>query len=87
MDRINQQIFEILPDDTEWAFKLYDDSYGILFTVGDGPDICIMKENYKDKCHCKQLSFDYDENEAVLVGKEEKENPFTVKRVRVLQMK
>ena len=78
--------FDIIEEERNWAFQVYDDTYGILFTVGDGPDICLFKENNKEKSYCKQWSFDYDENEIVLVGKDGKDNTFIPERIRVYQM-
>ena len=67
----------------KWAFVLYNQEHGVLFSVGGGPDICIMKEDHYDKCSCVQHSFDYKGKQNVFTGKEK----FEVKRIRVWQMK
>ena len=71
----------------DWAFKLYKQDWGTLFSMGGGNDISLKKENFKTKCYCKQQSFDYQGKENVLVGNEGKENTFEVKRIQVWQMK
>ena len=78
--------FGIIEEERIWAFQIYEENYGLLFSVGDGPDICVFKENMKDKSYCKQWSFDYEENDIVLVGKDGKENCFIPTRIRVFQM-
>ena len=56
-----------------------------LITIGK-EDIVIYKKTKKDKCYCLQTSFDYENERNVLIGKEGKNNPFTVDRVVIFQM-
>ena len=51
----------IKKEDSNWAFILYKKEWGILFGIGRGHDICIMKENNKNQCYCVPLSFEYPE--------------------------
>ena len=76
--------FDIKPTWSDWAFILAKQSVDVLFSVGSN-DICIYKENNKTKCYCKASSFSYNDKEELLVGKIGFDNPFTVKRIRVIQ--
>ena len=78
--------FQIKQDLRDWAFLLHKQEHGVLFAIG-GTDICIAKEDFKNKCWCKQFCFNYEGKQKVLVGKEGENNPFTVKRIIVWQMK
>ena len=71
----------------ESAFTLYKKNWGVLFSIGRGNDICIKKENYKTKCYCNPLSFDYGNEPNCLIGGTGEEKPFTVKRIQVLQLR
>ena len=77
--------FNIKPKRQTESFYLYQKEMKLLFTIGN-EDICVMKQEFSDKCHCKQTSFDCRENSNVLVGKEGKQNPLEVKRIKVWQM-
>ena len=77
--------FNIKPKRQTESFYLYQKEMKLLFTIGN-EDICVMKQDYHNKCYCKQTSFDYRENSNVLVGKEGKQNPLEVKRIKVWQM-
>ena len=78
--------FTIDNDCVDWAFQLYKQDWGVMFSIGAENDICIMKENMKDQCFCNQSSFDYKNHESIFVGKEGEDNPFTLKRMQVWQM-
>ena len=78
--------FNIKPEKKEWAFQLQKSTDDELFAFGGGNDIRIMKRNMKTQCYCSQSSFDYQGKVNILVGKEGKTNPFTVKRIQVFQM-
>ena len=78
--------FDIKTEERDWAFILNKQNNGNLFAIGGGNDIAIMKDNFRTQCYCKQSSFDYERKEKVFVGKEGKENRFTVKRIQVWQM-
>ena len=78
--------FEINDESKDWAFQLWSNDSENLFIFGGGNDIKIRKQEYKEKCTCEQYSFDYNNNYEVLIGKEGKENPFTVKRILCWQM-
>ena len=66
-------------------FNNYDDN---LFIIGyswslfgqDGGDIVIKKEEFKDKCICSQISFDFNGKENALIGRR---GNFEVKRFGV----
>ena len=75
-----------LETNCSYSFQLFDSKSDYLFKFGYENDICIMKEEKKDKCFCKQLTFDYNEKTNALVGKEGEENSFNVKRIQVWQM-
>ena len=79
--------FEIKPTDKSEAFALYHENESMLFSIGNGFDICIFKEESKHACYCCQQSFDYQGYQKVLVGNESKSYPFTLKRIQVFQMK
>ena len=69
------------------AFTLYKKEHRMLFAIGEGNDICIMKENNKNKCYCQPKSFNYSKGkENVLTGKIGMFNSFQVKRILVIQM-
>ena len=78
--------FDIFEEDSRNAFTLYNDTCDELFTVGDGYDICIMKDHCKETSYCHQISFYYGEKQNILVGKEGEDNSFTVQRIQVWQM-
>ena len=61
--------------------KVDDDK---LITIGK-EDIVIFKKEKKDQCYCKQSSFEYDIKNT-LIGKEGKNNPFTLNRLVVFEM-
>ena len=49
--RSNEMIkMEIKKEWSNWAFILFKKEWGLLFDIGGGHDICIMKENYKNYC-------------------------------------
>ena len=78
--------YPIKQDKSDWAFLLHKNDHGVLFAFG-GTDIVIAKEEFKMKCWCKQYSFNYGDKHGILVGKEGEQNPFTIKRIVVYQMK
>ena len=82
----NPMKFPFKKEENNYSYKGYEEKESVLFSVGKGHDIHIMKKNQKNKCYCKQESFDYGELTNVLVGKEGKENPFTMKRIQVWEM-
>ena len=67
------------------AFWLFPKDDKQLFGIG-GCDIIINKEEYKNECCCFQFTFQYKQYKDVLIGKQGKTNPFTVKRILVFQM-
>ena len=84
--RIQQPMkFPILQSNEKWGIQLYDQNAEVLFSIGGG-DICIFKENLKDKCYCEQISFNYSGNKNTLIGREGKQFPFTVNRIQVWKM-
>ncbi|BFU19916.1 trichohyalin, putative [Entamoeba histolytica] len=65
------------------TFKLWNQTSTCLFEFGsNGDDICVYKENKKTKSYCEQQSFEYNEIENALCGKE----CFTPKRIIVIEM-
>ena len=78
--------FDMKEEDKEYTFVLYPSNHELLFSMGKGEDICIYKENNKTSCYCTPLSYDYRGLDDVLVGKKGSSNPFTVKKITVLQM-
>ena len=80
--------FPIVEKRKQFAFLLFDKSNDILFSVGSGKDICIMKQNKQNECYCNQAGFHYSSFKNVLVGKDfDKGEQFVVKRICVYQMK
>ena len=66
--------------------QLYEEGSDLLLTIGNGYDICLMKNEFRNYCSCKQKSFHYSGGNNLLVGEREN-NFFTVKRIRVFQLK
>ena len=56
-----------------------------LLTIGK-EDIVLFKEEKKDQCYCKQVSFEYNRQQGMLNGKEGKNNPFVIKRFVIFQL-
>ena len=74
---------DIKKEENSKAFTLYKKNFFVLFAIGGGIDICIMKENYKNESSCMPQSFKYPMGkENMLTG----ENKFSVKRIIVIQM-
>ncbi|BFU26143.1 trichohyalin, putative [Entamoeba histolytica] len=69
--------------ESEYAFKLYNQSDDCLFLFGLG-DFDVYKENNKTKSYCYQHSFSYEGISNALCGKEYR---FTTYRITVIQMK
>ncbi|BFU25899.1 Hypothetical protein EHI5A_126860 [Entamoeba histolytica KU27] len=67
----------------EYAFYLFNQSCGYLFSFGNGHDICVYKEDYKTKSNCTPYSFEYEGISNALCGKKY----FTPKRIIVIEMK
>ena len=77
--------FEI--KDLRWGgYWLHDNTDCVLIRVGD---IWLLKENKKNDSSCDQSEdyFDYHGIEKALCGKEGVREPFTPKRILVIQMK
>ena len=79
----NNKTYSIKSKQKALLIHKYDDEK--LITIGK-EDIVIYKKSKKDKCYCLQSSFDYGKERNVLIGKEGKNNPFTVDRVVIFQM-
>ena len=60
-----------------------------LFGFGGGHDIKITKDKHKKSCASIQQSFDYKgaENVFVPLAEDDESKFFTIKRIRVFQMK
>ena len=84
--QMNPMKFDILEKESKYAFTLYEEDDITLFGVGNGHDIRIVKEKYKENCFCLQRSFNYDNIQNALVELDEFTNNFEVKRIRVFQL-
>ena len=70
------------------AFSLYDQDDIRLFGVG-GSDVIITKNDFRNQCSTKPLSYEYNTVENPLrkkTNENDTSDNFTVKRVRVFQM-
>ena len=73
----NRQIEKYPIKDVGKAFELADESHENLFVIGKS-DIVVKKQFKKDKCTCKQSSFDYKNKSLTLLGRK---GGFVVKRI------
>ena len=69
--------------DSSNAFKVFPQQSEDLFVIGKN-DILIKKKEKKDKCTCKQVSFDYHGKENVLIGRK---GTFDINRISVIPMR